>query len=395
MGHSVLAIDGGPAVLPDGPPGWPPPDRSIREALLAAAEDGFWGRYHGPHCTRLAEQIAHLHDSEHVMLCCSGTVGVELALRGLGVGSGDEVLLAGYDFGGNFAAILAVGATPVLVDVAAENWQFDPSSIEAAVGPETKAVIVSHLHGGMVPMQEVMEQADRFGLQVVEDACQVPGARIQGRRAGCWGDVGVWSFGGSKLLTAGRGGAVFTPKAEVYQRIKLACERGNHAYPLSELQALVLNPQMEQLPGRNATRMKAASELIGALSPVQGLRPFITPQPPEGCEPGYYKLGFQYDASEFNEQARDAFAAAVRAEGVALDPGFRDFSRRSSKRCRKVGQLEQSRLAGEGTLVLHHPVLLEGYTTLALVAEAIQKVADVFKSTRRAKTELPDYTSRK
>lgn len=393
MGNSLLAIDGGTAVLPNGPPDWPPQDDSIRDALLAAAADGSWGRYLGPHCSRLAEQIARMHDVEHVTLCCSGTIGVELALRGLGIGPGDEVILAGYDFAGNFAAILAVGATPVLVDVAADTWQFDPKAIEPAVSPTTKAVIVSHLHGGMVPMRALVEHARRFELQVVEDACQAPGSIVDGRVAGNWGDVGVWSFGGSKLLTAGRGGAVFTSRADVHQRIKLACERGNHAFPLSELQALVLNPQIEQLLARNATRAKAAREIIKACLDIRGLNPIVPADYPEDSEPGFYKLGIQYDAAAFNNNARDLFAAAVRAEGVALDAGFRDFARRSTRRCRKVGRLDESQQAGQSMLVLHHPVLLEDSYTLDLVAEAIRKVAHVFKSTAYAKAATSDRTA--
>ncbi len=388
----MLAIDGGSAVLAGGPPSWPPDDDTIRAALAAAASDGSWGRYHGPHCNRLADQIARLHDVQHVMLCSSGTVAVELALRGLGVGQGDEVLLAGYDFAGNFAAILSVGARPVLVDVSPANWQLDAGTIREAVSPMTKAMIVSHLHGGMAPMREIVEQARQFELQIVEDACQAPGAVVDGRVAGCWGDVGVWSFGGSKLLTAGRGGAVFTPRADVHQRIKIACERGNHAFPLSELQALVLCPQMEQLADRNTTRAAAAKCLIEALSHIAGIVPLASANHAEDLEPGFFKFGVQYDAESFNHHSRDAFANAVRAEGVALDAGFRDFTRRSDRRCRKTGSLDESRRAGQGTLVLHHPVLLEPSSTLRLVADAIDKVATAFASTTYTPPDTTDST---
>src|SRR5262245_48632502 len=100
-----LAIHGGPAVFPAGPPPWPLPDDAVRDALLAAYADGNWGRYHGPYCQRLAQALAEYHAVEHVTLCCSGTVAVELGLRGLGVSPGDEVILAGYDFPGNFRAV--------------------------------------------------------------------------------------------------------------------------------------------------------------------------------------------------------------------------------------------------------------------------------------------------
>src|SRR5439155_19329589 len=127
---------------------------------------------------------------------------VELALRALNVGPGDEVILAGYDYLGNFLSVHAVGARPVLVDVQADNWNLDPAALEAAISPNTRAIIASHLHGGVVPMREAMDFAVAHQLKVIEDAAQMPGAVIQGRTAGTQGDAGILSFGGSKLLTA-------------------------------------------------------------------------------------------------------------------------------------------------------------------------------------------------
>ncbi len=96
-------------------------------------------------------------------------------------------------------------------------------------------------------MSRVVNIAHEHGLAVIEDACQMPGALIEGRKAGTWGDIGVISFGGSKLLSAGRGGALLTSSPEIKQRVQIYCQRGNHAYPLSELQATVLLPQLERL----------------------------------------------------------------------------------------------------------------------------------------------------
>src|SRR5439155_1399263 len=126
----------------------------------------------------------------HALACGSGTFAVELALRALKVGPGDEVMLAAYDYPGNFLCVHAVGATPVLVDIHPDNWNLDPARLEEACGPATRAVIVSHLHGGLVPMREVMGFAAARGIRVIEDAAQCPGAVVQGRRAGSWGDAG-------------------------------------------------------------------------------------------------------------------------------------------------------------------------------------------------------------
>jgi perosamine synthetase len=150
MSDVPLALDRGPPLLPAGPPAWPRPDEDVRAALAAAYADGSWGKYAGPHGERLIALLQTLCGVPQVSLCSSGTIAVELALRGLKIGSGDEVILSGYDFPGNFRAIEAVGARPVLVDLEPGTWRPDLGEVERAVGAETKAILVSHLHGSLV-----------------------------------------------------------------------------------------------------------------------------------------------------------------------------------------------------------------------------------------------------
>ncbi|HEY8503332.1 MAG TPA: aminotransferase class I/II-fold pyridoxal phosphate-dependent enzyme [Gemmataceae bacterium] len=366
------ALLGGPPVRPQGPPGWPVPDPDVDDALRAAAADGSWGRYHGPHVPALEAALAEYHGVPFALTCSSGTLAVEAALRALKVGPGDEVLLAAYDYEANFLAAHALGATPVLIDVAPHNWNLDPEAIPAAAGPKAKALIVSHLHGGLVPMREVMEIAGRHGLAVVEDAAQAPGAVVQGRKAGAWGDAGVLSFGGSKLLSAGRGGAVLTRRADVYQRARLALRRGVQEWAaLSELQAAVLLPQLRKLDERTARRAENARQLAEMLADVPGLVPFANRLP--DAVPAYYKLGFRYDAAAFG-LGRGRFAAALRAEGVAFGEGFRALHvGRNPNRFRAAGGLAEAARAHHGCVVLHHPVLLGGPEELAEVVRAVRK----------------------
>jgi perosamine synthetase len=371
LSQTKLAIDGAAPSVPEGPPGWPPTDEDIRRALLAVYEDGSWGRYHGPHCERLRGLLAEMHGVDHAMACSSGTIAVELALRGLGVGPGEEVILAGYDFPGNFRAVEAVGATPVLIDIDPNTWCLDPRHIADATSEKTRAVIVSHLHGGMASMREIMAIAGERGLNVVEDACQAPGAAVDGRVAGTWGDVGVLSFGGSKLLTAGRGGAIVTRDAAIEQRARVFAERGNDAFPLSEMQAAVLCPQLEKLAERNKRRGEAVARLTQQMVDTEGLAGV---QNASDVSPSYYKMAWRYDPKNWSDVERERFLATMRAEGVALDEGFRGFTRRSSRRCRRVGNLEYSERAAAQTVLLHHPVLLEPIETIDRVAQAFAKV---------------------
>ena len=207
------ALLGGDALRPQGEPTWPPRDPAVDAVFQELANSGGWGRYEGPYCEALEDRLPQLHDVAHVRLTASGTAAVEIALRALGVKEGDEVLMAGWDFKANFADVVALGATPVLVDVRPDNAMIDVQSIDAAISPQCRAVIASHLHGCVVDMPALREVCDRRGVPILEDVCQMPLAEVYNKPAGTWGDVGVMSFGGSKTLSAGRGGAIITNDA--------------------------------------------------------------------------------------------------------------------------------------------------------------------------------------
>jgi dTDP-4-amino-4,6-dideoxygalactose transaminase len=221
-------------------------------------------------------------------------------------------------------------------------------------------------------MRELMDFAAAHDVAAIEDAAQCPGAIVQGRRAGTWGDVGVLSFGGSKLLTAGRGGAILTRRADVYQRAKVAQMRGNVVCPLSELQAAVLLPQLDKLDARNRRRGEAVRYLTDRLTGLPGLRPFVNTV--ADSQPSYYKVGFQYDETAFG-LPRSRLTAALRAEGIAFDEGFRGLHvGRSPERFRAVGDLTEATRAHHGTLILHHPVLSGSDADLDIIVEVLHRL---------------------
>ena len=202
----------------------------------------------------------------------------------------------------------------------------------------------------------------------------MPGAAIQGRKAGTWGDVGILSFGGSKLLTAGRGGAFLTRHADVYQRARLWLHRGNHVCPLSELQAAVLLPQLDKLDQCNRQRTESVRLLLNRLQTLGvPLRPFVNRC--SDCEPGYYKVGFQYDSAGFKGLSRERFVAAIRAEGIGMDEGFHALHvGRSPSRFRQIGDLSEAGKAHGSAAILHHPILLGTESDLDEVVRAVSKV---------------------
>jgi dTDP-4-amino-4,6-dideoxygalactose transaminase len=371
---TLPAILGGPPVRPQGPPPWPPLDDAVRAALEHAFADRSWGQYHGPNVPKLEECLQAYHEVPHVLLCGSGSFAIELALRAVPLRPDDEVILAGYDFPGNFLSIHAAGGMPVLVDIDAGNWNMTTEAVRVALTPKTRAILVSHLHGGMAPMAKLMTLARERDIVVIEDACQCPGAMIDGKKAGTWGDVGVLSFGGSKLLSAGRGGALLTNRDDHFQRARTQQLRGNLLCPLSELQAAVLMPQIEMLDERNRLRGQRVDQLIERLRDLPGLTPLRNST--ERSEPGFYKLGLQFDPNAFG-LSRALLVAAMRAEGIALAEGFHAAHvGRSPRRYRRCSELTEVERAHECCLVLHHPVLLEDESALDEVAAAFRKIHD-------------------
>jgi dTDP-4-amino-4,6-dideoxygalactose transaminase len=366
------ALLGGQPACMHKPPSWPVAEPAVRQALEEAYACGAWGKYDGGLVSKFEAELAAYHNALHVITMASGTIAVELALRSAGVGPGDEVIEAAYDYSGNFLTIHTLAALPVLVDIDPKTGNMDPGRLAEAITPATKAILVSHLHGGLVPMREVMELARARGITVIEDAAQCPGARVQGRRAGTWGDAGVLSFGGSKLLTAGRGGAILTARRTIAQRAKIWQLRGNLVAPMSELQAAVLRPQLALLDENNRTRASRVASLREALRDVPGLRLFEMNL--DQSQPAYYKVGLFYDADQFGLQ-RDKFQAALCAEGLALDEGFRALHvERSPARFRAAGCLDHASRAHESVLTLHHPILLAPTEAMTEVATAVQKV---------------------
>lgn len=374
MSESRPALLGGSLTRPEGPPAWPREDSDVQAALQRAMATGAWGQYHGENVCALEAELAAFHNVPHAITCASGTLAVEAALRAVRVESGDEVILAAYDYESTFLTLHALGAKPVLIDIHAHNWQFDETQLATAISPRTKAVICSHLHGGLVNMPAIMDFARTRNLKVIEDAAQAPGARIAGKIAGTWGDIGTLSFGGSKLLSAGRGGALLFNDAQLHQRAKTWLHRGLQQWaPLSELQAAVLRPQLRKLNANTANRLANVRFLANAIAARStGLQPLAALS--DADTPAFYKVGFQYDAHVFG-LSRELFVKALRAEGIAFDAGFKSLQvGRSPSRFTAVGELPHATAAHHNCVMLHHPVLAGVTNEIQQVADALAKV---------------------
>ena len=213
----------------------------------------------------------------------SGTDAIELALRGLGVGPGDEVITQANTCVPTVAAIARTGATPVLCDVEPDSALMDMRSLDAAIGDRTRAIVPVHLYGQMCEMEEVIRLAEAAGAIVVEDCAQAVGATLRGRHAGTVGDAGAFSFYPTKNLAGlGDGGAVIAESAEVVDRVRMlrvyGAARRHHPLAgvnsrLDEIQAAILRVRLPSLEACNRRRQAIATHYHDVLQ-HSAARPF-------------------------------------------------------------------------------------------------------------------------
>jgi dTDP-4-amino-4,6-dideoxygalactose transaminase len=370
------AILGGQPVRPQGTPTWPLANPQVDRMLMELMQNRAWGVYHGPYVSELERSLQSCLNVEHVILCASGTAAVELALRGCNLQPTQLVGLSAYDFKANFTNVLMVGATPCLFDVAPDQLLLDLDRVEKSAPPMMQALLVSHLHGALLDMPRLKAWCSSQQIALIEDACQVTGGCIQHQPCGTWGDVGVWSFGGSKLLTSGRGGVVFTNNARIAQRIRLYQNRGNEAYPLSEMQAAILLPQVVDLPQQHEQRGKHAQELMQDLISYPGLQCLSDPfDIATSTQPAYYKLAFQYHPTQWNQLSRAQWIEAMRAEGIGFDAGFRGLHLIHSRaRYEAATTLEHATARDQDLVVLHHPILCGTADERGQIRTALDKI---------------------
>lgn len=172
----------------------------------------------GGEVIRAVERRLEEYVGGHAVAVSSGTVAIEVGLRALGIGSGDEVVVSPYDWGATTGAVLRCGAKPVFADIDPRTATMAPASLAARIGPRTKAVVVTHWAGCPADLDGVLELARRHRLFVLEDCAQALGATYRDRPVGSFGDAAVFSFGWGKLVCAGEGGALVFRREELWRK---------------------------------------------------------------------------------------------------------------------------------------------------------------------------------
>jgi len=268
------------------------------EALVLEALRSNWIAPLGPMVDAFEAEFAARVGASHAVALSSGTAALHLALMGAGVGAGDEVLVSTLTFAGSVNPIAYLGARPVLVDSEPTSWNIDPDLIEDALATRAragclpKAVIPVHLYGQPAEMPRIMEICGRFGVPVLEDAAESLGATCAGRDPGTFGQSGVFSFNGNKVITTSGGGMLVTedPQLAALTR-KLATQARDPAphyqhsmvgynYRLSNLLAALGRGQLRQLDSRVAARRAHFQAYADALGTIPGVT--FMPEAPWG-----------------------------------------------------------------------------------------------------------------
>ncbi|HVM66623.1 MAG TPA: DegT/DnrJ/EryC1/StrS family aminotransferase, partial [Acidimicrobiales bacterium] len=202
---------------------------------------------------RVEESLAELAGVKYALaLSGGGSAALWIAMLGLGIGPGDEVIVPGFTFVASISSIVYTGATPVLAEVD-DSFDLDPADVEARITPATKAILVVHMLGGVARLDELKAIADRHGIALIEDCAQAFGATYQGQGVGGVGNVGTYSFNEYKTITCGDGGALVTDDAALYERCFAMHDQGHAPFRLESKYAerpfLGMNFRMTELSG--------------------------------------------------------------------------------------------------------------------------------------------------
>lgn len=214
----------------------------------------------------------------------SCTTALHLALLGLGIGPGDEVIVPDLTFGATANAVIHAGAEPVFVDVDPHTWTINPDQVEAAISDRTKAVIPVHLYGHPCDMDRLIEICRRYDLKMIEDCAEALGAEYKGRKVGLFGDVSCFSFFANKIITTGEGGMIWCRDPAVFERIGEYRDHGmsksrrywhnvpGYNYRMTNIQAAVGLAQIEQIERFLQTREKISDRYSHHLEHLDGIR---------------------------------------------------------------------------------------------------------------------------
>ncbi len=246
-------------------------EAGLEQKYIQEAFDTNWVVPLGPNVNGFeADLEAFVGEGKSVVALCSGTAAVHLALIACGVGPGDEVLVQSFTFCASTHPVTYLGATPVLVDSEKDSWNMDPELLEEAVrdriaktGRKPKAIVPVALYGMPYRIREILAVGEKYGIPIIEDAAEGFGSRYDGQVLGTFGQYGILSFNGNKMITTSGGGALICPDAEAKKKIMWYATQAREAYPYYQHEAIGYNYRLSNIcAGIGRGQMTVADEHI-------------------------------------------------------------------------------------------------------------------------------------
>lgn len=398
--ENKLAIDSGAPVRTQPFAPWP----SFSEDEVAAAcevlRSGKVNYWTGDQGAQFEKEFAAYIGCRYAIAVANGTVALELALKAMGIGPGDEVIVPSRTFIASASAVVKCDATPIIVDVDRNSQNLTAATVQSALSSRTRAIIPVHLAGWPCDMDSILELARNNNVKVLEDCAQAHGATYRGRKVGSMGDAAAFSFCQDKIMsTGGEGGMITTNDEAIFEAAWSYKDHGknyramqsrapSHEFRwvhdsfgtnarLTEMQAAMGRVQLRKLDERVAARRANATTLTHAIANTPGLRMTV---PPAEVGHAFYKYyAFIEPGALHGAWDRDHIAAAIRAEGIPCSSGSCSeiyLERAFPLQTRTRARLPVARELGETSLMflvhstlLHHDMLDTAY--------AIRKVMEV------------------
>ena len=345
----TLAIRGGTPVVPKNlHRRWPMITDEDKAAVLAALDSGILSGPYAPQVKALEEEWARYCGVRYALTTNSGTAALHTAVAAGRIGTGDQVITTAFTFLATALAVLQHNAVPVFVDIDPGTYNIDPAKIEGRITSRTKAIIPVHIHGLPADMDRIMTIARKYGLVVIEDAAQAHGATYKGKKVGTIGDMGCFSFQGSKNLPAGEGGIFVTNREDLKDRANMFRMFGEDIresdrkafdpsrpldgvreynslmlgwmYRTTELTAALCRSQLRRLDESLANTRANAAYLTEHLGKIPGITPpFVPPE----CTSSFYQYRIRLNPRAAGsdlppKEFRLKVLAALKAEGMEV-----------------------------------------------------------------------------
>ena len=311
---------------------------AVRDVLLSNKVN-YWT---GQECREFECEFAGYSDSKYAIAVANGTVALDLALKALGIGEGDEVIVTPRTFLASVSSIVTAGAVPVFADVDMDSQNITPETVRKVLSPRTRAIVCVHLAGWPCDMSGFMALAEEQGLSVIEDCAQAHGAMLEGRSVGSIGHIGCWSFCQDKIMTTGgEGGMVTTNDRELWSRMWSYKDHGKsweavyeRKHPpgfrwlhesfgtnwrMTEMQGAIGRIQLKRMAEWHAQRLSNAEQIWACARTLPGLR---VPEVPEDIEHAAYKCYVFVEPDQLRYGwSRDRILNEIVASGVPCFSG--------------------------------------------------------------------------